>query len=161
MYPPTSPPAPPAGVVRLREQLMAVARRMRRPDTAAALPLTLLQLLSSIDRLGAGASPSALAERNGLRSSNLAALLRQSEQAGLIERHSDANDRRQVRVLLTASGLSLLESNRDSSARWLAAALQSRLSAAEREQLLRAAPLLERLLDQPPLDGGTGPGPAP
>jgi len=157
-HPAPAPAAPvPDDVIELREQLMALARRMRRPDTGAHVAPAQLQLLSSIDRLGAAASPSALAERDGHRSSNLAALLRQCEQAGLIRRSVDPADRRQVRVRLTGHGQALLEDNRERSARWLAGALQQRLSAEEREQLLRAGALLARLLAQAPLPASASP----
>ncbi|XIF03119.1 MarR family transcriptional regulator [Serratia marcescens] len=62
-------------------------------------------LLGAIDRHGGEATPSLLAESERMRSSNLAAALRELEADGLLVRTPDAEDKRRVRVRLTPAGL--------------------------------------------------------
>ena len=124
---------------------MALARRMRSESPSDPLPGAQMTLLGSIDRLGANASPSALAERHGLRSSNLAALLSRLETAGYIKRVYVETDRRKIRVVLTQIGQQKLETNRAERALWLDAAMRASLNTEERALLQRAGPLLERL----------------
>jgi DNA-binding MarR family transcriptional regulator len=79
-------------------------------------------------------SPSALAERLGLTRGALSARLRPLEETGLITRSGDANDRRRVRVRLTAVGNEALERHAGAENRGEAAMLAT-LTPAERQIL--------------------------
>ena len=129
---------------RLRQQLMSMVRRLRRQGSLDVLPFGLLAVLGAIDRAGGDITPTELARRENLRSSNLASALRELDASGLIRRTQDLDDGRRVRVGLSEAGEAALRRNRQLRDGWLQQALQG-LSAEERGVLLRAGELLERL----------------
>ena len=88
------------------------------------------------------ASPSALADRLGLTRGALSARLRPLEETGLITRSVEADDRRRVRVRLTAVGNAAFERHADTENRGEAAMLAT-LIPAERQAL---ADLLRKLV---------------
>lgn len=134
---------------RLREQLMSLVRRLRQEALTEALPWARLLLLGAIDRLGSDATPSLLAASEGMRSSNLAKALRDLEEDALIVRIPDAEDRRKVRVQLTEVGHRLLGESRTRREDWLVDVMQTRLTAKERERLIEAGHLMERIAKFP------------
>ncbi|MCD0495165.1 MarR family transcriptional regulator [Chromobacterium violaceum] len=133
----------------LRRQLMAMVRRLRRQGSMDVLPFGLLTILGAIDRAGGDITPTELARRENLRSSNLASALRELDASGLIRRTQDPDDGRRVRVGLSEAGAEALRRNRQLRDGWLQQALQG-LSAEERDTLLRAGALLERLAASEP-----------
>ncbi|MFB9158815.1 MarR family winged helix-turn-helix transcriptional regulator [Chromobacterium violaceum] len=133
----------------LRRQLMSMVRRLRRQGSMDVLPFGLLTILGAIDRAGGDITPTELARRENLRSSNLASALRELDASGLIRRTQDPDDGRRVRVGLSEAGEAALRRNRQLRDGWLQQALQG-LSAEERDTLLRAGALLERLAASEP-----------
>ncbi|AXE34990.1 MarR family transcriptional regulator [Chromobacterium phragmitis] len=129
---------------RLRQQLMAMTRRLRSQGSKDTLSFGLLTVLGAIDRAGGDITPTELARRESLRSSNLASALRELDASGLIRRAQDPDDGRRVRVGLSEAGAAALRRNRQLRDGWLQRSLQG-LSAEERELLRRAGELLERL----------------
>ena len=69
------------------------------------------------------------------------------EGMGLVDRRSHARDGRRVLIGITPAGRRLVRDTRVRLNSWLAGVLAEELSAPEREQLARALPLLERLID--------------
>lgn len=137
----------PASVSRLRGQLTRVARRLRHEARNDPQSWTRMLVLSAIDRLGAGATPSAIGRTEDMRSSQVAAVLRDLEYSGLIARKADVVDRRIVRLVLTGNGQILLGDSRYRRDVWLSDAMNARLSREERALLYRAGTLLERLAE--------------
>ncbi|WP_434632240.1 MarR family winged helix-turn-helix transcriptional regulator [Chromobacterium sp. CV08] len=133
-----------AEATRLRQQLMTMVRRLRRQASQDTLPFGLLAVLGAIDRAGGDITPTELARKENMRSSNLASALRELAAAELIRRHSDPRDGRRVRVGLTEAGQAVLRRNRQLRDGWLQRGLQQ-LSADERAALLLAGDVLERL----------------
>ncbi len=127
----------PEDVTLLRTQLMSLVRRLRRESRSDEKSWAQLMLLGAIDRHGGEATPSLLAESERMRSSNLAAALRELEADGLLVRTPDAEDKRRVRVRLTPAGLGLLQQSRTREA-WLLAAMESCLTEQEQAQLIEA-----------------------
>jgi DNA-binding MarR family transcriptional regulator len=136
----------PRDVTQLRTQLMAMARRLRREAQTDDQSWARLLVLGAIDRHGGSATPSVLAADEGMRSSNLAAALRDLEAKKLIIRTQDAEDLRKVRVRLSAAGRKLLYDNRARRERWLTETMNACMTAAECAELIKAAPLLERIM---------------
>jgi DNA-binding MarR family transcriptional regulator len=148
-------------VTRLRMQVMSFTRRLRREASDDAQSWAQLSLLGAIDRHGRHATPSGLAAAEGMRSSNLAAALRELDARGLISRTPDIEDRRKTRVALTDAGRRLLHDNRARRERWLSGAIQACLTAEERDMLFAAGTLLERITahagaDPEPIDAHDG-----
>ncbi|WDD93051.1 MarR family transcriptional regulator [Burkholderia sp. FERM BP-3421] len=134
----------------LRSQVTALIRRLRQEAQADPVQFAQLVVLGAIDRLGDGVTPSELAATERLRSSNLAALLRELEAQALIDRLPDPNDGRKIRLSLTATGRRMLYGNRAKREEWLVAAMRACLSAEERALLEAAGPLFERLAQYDP-----------
>jgi DNA-binding MarR family transcriptional regulator len=92
-------------------------------------------------------SPSDVAEKLRMTSSNVAAALRELESAGLVCRGRDPEDGRRVRLSITAAGadaVSCMNAERDT---WLGRATEALLSADEQLTLLRAGELMQRLAE--------------
>lgn len=64
-------------------------------------------IVSAIDRLGGNATPSAMGRAEAMRSSQMAAVLRDLDASGLIERLPDAADRRITRLRLSPLGTAI------------------------------------------------------
>ncbi len=92
-------------------------------------------------------SPSDVAEKLRMTSSNVAAALRELESAGLVSRGRDPEDGRRVRLSVTEAGadvVSCLHAERDT---WLGRATEALLSADEQLALVRAGELMQRLAE--------------
>lgn len=92
-------------------------------------------------------SPGEVAARLRMTSSNVAAALRELEQAGLVGRDRDPQDGRRVRLSLTAAGadtVSCVHAERDT---WLGRAIEAVLSDDEQRTLIRAGELMQRLTE--------------
>jgi DNA-binding MarR family transcriptional regulator len=142
----------PEDVTLLRTQLMSLVRRLRRESRSDEKSWAQLMLLGAIDRHGGEATPSLLAESERMRSSNLAAALRELEADGLLVRTPDAADKRRIRVKLTAEGLRLLHESRVRREAWLSGAMETCLTAEEQALLIKAGHLMARIANAPPQD---------
>ena len=78
----------------------------------------------------------------------MTAILAVIEGRGLAARDVDARDGRRVSMSVTAAGKSLLAGRRSRNAQRMAQALDEELTPAERQELLAAIPLLERLANR-------------
>ena len=133
----------------LRDQLLLIVRRLRQEALTGSEPWSRLALLAAIDRLGKEASPTALAKELDLRSSNVAAGLRDAEERGYLDREFDKDDRRKVRLALTPAGKSVLEEAREQRSKWFNTVIAERLTKEEKKILFIAGELLARLARAP------------
>jgi DNA-binding MarR family transcriptional regulator len=129
----------------LRLALGRVARRLRRIYVDAEEGVTFLELavLQRLDRTGP-AAPGSLAGDEGVTSAAVAATLTSLENAGLVLRDRDPGDRRRVIVTITPAGRETLQARESASIDRIEAVLAG-LTAAQRERLAAAVPLLERI----------------
>jgi DNA-binding MarR family transcriptional regulator len=88
-----------------------------------------------------------LAARDHVRPQSIGTTVATLEGLGLVDRRSHARDGRRVLIGITPAGRRLVDDTRLRINSWLAAMLAGELSAPERDQLTRALPLLERLID--------------
>jgi DNA-binding MarR family transcriptional regulator len=103
-------------------------------------------VLGRLDREGP-CSVSDLAAAERVRPQSMAQTVGDLEADGLVSRTPDPQDGRRALVSLTDSGRAVLEAERRRRDGWLAQAMASELSAEEREALMRALPLLRRLVE--------------
>jgi Winged helix DNA-binding domain len=82
-----------------------------------------------------------------LSMSQISVLTRLLAERGLIERGPDPNDGRRTVVSLSSTGRASVGDKRAAGEEWLARTLQNRFTEAEREQLISAMELLDRLTD--------------
>jgi DNA-binding MarR family transcriptional regulator len=102
---------------------------------------------SVLARIGRGevTTASALASAEHVRAQSMAVTLATLEQLGLIIRTADPSDGRRQIVELAEAGRGRVDVARDAGHEWLATSLQSQFTEDERQQLIAAMRLLERL----------------
>jgi DNA-binding MarR family transcriptional regulator len=125
----------------LREAVGRVIRRLR---AAPGPPLPQLTVLARLDRRGP-ASVSDLASAERMRPQSMAQTVRDLEQAGLVSRRPDPDDRRRALVELTEAGTQVLRASRARREGWLTQTLARDFDEHERELLREAVLLLERI----------------
>ncbi|MQA94124.1 MAG: MarR family transcriptional regulator [Streptosporangiales bacterium] len=131
---------------RLRTAVARVHRRLRR-ESAGSLTATQTSVLARLDREGP-ATLTELAADEGVRPQSIAVSLDRLEQQGLIARRRADHDRRRVTISITERGRETIVSERRSRDLWLAGALGAELDAEQRDLLLHACELLDRLAER-------------
>ena len=127
-----------------RETLGRVIRRLR--AEGGQPPVGQMAVLGRLDREGP-ASTSDLAAAERMRPQSMAQTVRDLESAGLVSRRPDPDDGRRALVELTPAGLERLHTTRARREGWLAELFKREFTAAERETLRAALPLLRRIAD--------------
>lgn len=132
-----------------RDLSVLVGRLRRRFREAAGNQELTPSQTSVMSLLAKGVSTaSALAAHERVRPQAIAATLAALEERGLIERRPDPEDRRRLLVTLSDTGRELHEGRRRAGGEWLASAVQQHYTEAERQTLLTALALLERLTNE-------------
>jgi DNA-binding MarR family transcriptional regulator len=133
---------------RAARELHVVFSRLRRRIRQVArdddLTPSQVSALTLVGKQGA-ATASALASAEGVRPQSMAATLSALDQRGLIRRSPDPVDGRRQLVTLTEAGRARIEGDRQVRQEWLARALQDRCTDEERDTVLEALALLDRL----------------
>lgn len=119
-------------------------RRLREVAGSEGLTPSQVSALTLIGKGGA-ATASALASAEGVRPQSMAATLAVLEQQGLIMRTPDPSDGRRQLVALTDAGRERVEGDQQARREWLARALQDHYTEEERQTVLAALALMERL----------------
>ncbi|MFG1647514.1 MarR family winged helix-turn-helix transcriptional regulator [Amycolatopsis sp. NPDC049252] len=94
-----------------------------------------------------GVTASQLASAEGVRHQSMTSTLAALAALGLIERNPDPDDGRRVLISLTTEGLKRVEEGRQARSEWLAGQLQERCTEEERQVVIAAMDVLERLTD--------------
>ncbi|MET8636671.1 MarR family winged helix-turn-helix transcriptional regulator [Streptomyces sp. NPDC004096] len=128
----------------LRVVFSRLRRRMREVAGEEGLTPSQVSALTLISKGGA-ATASALASAEGVRPQSMAATLAVLEQLGLIRRSPDPDDGRRQLVTLSDAGRERVEGDRQARQEWLARTLQDRYTEEERQTVLEALSLMERL----------------
>ncbi len=128
----------------LRASIGLLLRRLRqvRPDDELSLPEG--SALTRLDR-GGPATASALARREQISPQSMGATLAALEARGLVARSPDPADGRRIVLSVTDAGRRVLQDKRSARVEQLAQALSAGFTRIELNQLMAAAPLLERL----------------
>jgi DNA-binding MarR family transcriptional regulator len=119
-------------------------RRLRQVRTPGGLSVPETSALARLDRNGPATS-SELARVEQISPQSMGATLSALESRGLVARDPDARDGRRVVLSVTETGRQLLRDKRDARTDQLARALAAGFTREELDQLMMAAPLLERL----------------
>jgi DNA-binding MarR family transcriptional regulator len=128
----------------LQVSISLLRRRLRQAPVEGELTAPETSALARLDR-GGPATSAALARREQISPQSMGATLGVLEARGLVERRPDPGDGRQVIISLTEAGLEVLRSRRGARTEQLAKALSAGFTRPELEQLMVAAPLIERL----------------
>lgn len=129
----------------LRAAVAKLNRRLRSHDESA-VGSTGLSLLGRLLRDGPSTA-AVLATRERLAPQSLTRTLAALEARELIVRAADHADRRRSTITITEVGIEILRSTARIRESWLAEAMNSTLSASERDMLRIAVALIERLAD--------------
>ena len=114
-----------------------------RSDVSFGLTQTQLATLGTLDRHGA-MTLGELAAHEKVQPPSMTRIVSSLEQRRLVARDPDREDGRRVVVSITGAARTLLEEDRRRRDAWLARSLRE-LTAAERDALRRATPVLEKL----------------
>jgi len=92
-----------------------------------------------------GVQPGQVAEALGMTASNVAAALRELEQAGYVARQRSPSDGRRITVILTERGADAVTAHRALRVDGLREAIESALTSDEQAQLAAVIPLIGRV----------------
>ena len=130
----------------LRVAFSLLRRRIREVSEKQDLTPSQVSALTLVSKSGAAtATASALAATEGVRPQSMAATLAALDQYGLIQRNPDPGDGRRQLVTLTEAGRERVEGTREARSAWLAHAFEERCTEEERQTVIAAMALLERL----------------
>src|SRR5450432_2393017 len=119
-------------------------RRVRQAQSAGDLTVPESSALARLDR-GGPTTAGALAKLEQISPQSMGATLGALEARGLVVRRPDPQDGRRVVLSITRVGLEALRLRRNARAEQLAQALSTGFTRSELQQLMAAAPLIERL----------------
>jgi DNA-binding MarR family transcriptional regulator len=128
----------------LQVSISLLLRRMRQAPVGGELTTPESSALARLDR-GGPATGGALAKAEQISPQSMGATLGALEARGLVERRPDPADGRRVVISMTEAGHQALRNKRSARAEQLAQALSAGFTDSELQQLMAAAPLLERL----------------
>jgi DNA-binding MarR family transcriptional regulator len=130
----------------LRVAFARLRRRLR--EVAAESAGLSAQQVSVLARVGKGEADTAsrLAELEGVRPQSMATTIASLEELGLVSRTPDPNDGRRQLVALTEAGRGAESGNLNAKREWLAHAMQEELTEEERQTVIAAAALIEKLV---------------
>lgn len=134
----------PDPAVLARDLRLAMRPLWRRFTAERTLSHGKLGILGTLNRNGATAA-ARLAESERISPQAVATAIRELEELGLVQRQPDPDDRRRALVSLTPAGRERYATERDAAQPWLVAAIDQRLTAAERATLASAVELIERI----------------
>ncbi|AXI81080.1 MarR family transcriptional regulator [Peterkaempfera bronchialis] len=123
---------------------MRLARRLRAEREPDGLALGRVSVLDRLERDGP-ATASALAAAERITPQSMARIVRYLAGAGLIERDQDPSDHRAAILRITEEGRELALCDRRQRDAWLSRAMAAHLTEVERDVLLLAARLMDRL----------------
>ena len=121
-------------LLRTGDELLALDEQVLASHGTRHGRFNLLMMLMKCTEEGQ-ATPAGLAEKTGVTRATISGLLDGLEKDGMVERRSDPEDRRLIRVHLTSAGQSFLDKIRPAYCRWFTSIVEP-LSEKEREQLV-------------------------
>ncbi len=128
----------------IRIALGRIRRRLREVATGDELSASQASVLARLGN-GEATSAAALAQLERVRPQSMAATIVSMEQLGLLTRAPDPTDGRRQIVGLTAAGREVAQGHHQARLDWFLAAIDADCTENERQTLLAAAAILDRL----------------
>jgi len=130
----------------LQAQLKAVHRRLRRQMSGVeGLSSSAVRSLGVLAKADRPLAPGELAGELDMATSNVAAALRELEQAGYVRRSRNADDKRRVDVRITERGGQVVDEHIEQRSQWLRTAIDATCDPDEQRILCQAGVLLGRV----------------
>ncbi|MFD8911609.1 MarR family winged helix-turn-helix transcriptional regulator [Streptomyces sp. NPDC059575] len=138
---------PPSAIQASRDVRTVISRLRRRILKASEVDDLTLGQASVLARLSdkGGVTASELAADEGVRHQSMTATVAALAAMGLLERHPDPDDGRRLLIVLTDEGRRRVEEGRQARTEWLAERLLERCTEDERQTVIAAMAVLERL----------------
>jgi DNA-binding MarR family transcriptional regulator len=131
----------------LRSAISKINKRLRKHMNAAgSLSMSEIDTLSYLYN-AESLSPSELAELIKIKGQSMSEIISRLEGSGIIRKTRSQTDKRKFEVFLTDQGKVLVERTRYERDEWLSSAIAELLTDQEKESLVSAAMLLEKLSD--------------
>lgn len=142
-----SPRLSPSAVQASREIRALISRLRRRILNAAEAEDLSFGQASVLTRLSGkqGVTASELASAEGVRHQSMTTTVASLTALGLVERRPDPDDGRRLLIALTPEGNRRVEQGRQARQEWLAGQLQDKCTESERQAVIAALAVLERL----------------
>ncbi len=137
--------APAEAASRLRLAVMRLARRLRQHGGDGTVSPSQLSALATLDRM-APLTLKGLAGAERVQPPTMTRIVASLEELGFVQRSPDPDDGRVSVMRLTAAGRRFVERTRRRKTAYLARRLQ-KLAPAELDALVRAIPVLEKLVE--------------
>ncbi len=126
------------------DSVKRLTRRLRQARADHGVSSSKLNVLGHLVRSGP-ITATDLAALDRIQPQSLTRMLATLEERGLIQREQAQTDRRQMRIMITPAGRTLLAQDSRLQVAWLSRSMTALLDASEMELLCAAAPLLDRL----------------
>ncbi|MBJ7902235.1 MarR family winged helix-turn-helix transcriptional regulator [Streptomyces sp. NPDC003656] len=138
---------PPSAIQASRDVRTVISRLRRRILKASEVDDLTLGQASVLARLSdkGGVTASELAADEGVRHQSMTATVASLAAMGLLERHPDPDDGRRLLIVLTADGRRRVAEGRQARTEWLAGRLLEKCTEDERQTVIAAMAVLERL----------------
>ncbi len=130
----------------LRSVVSKLKRRLRDQADVGDLTPTQISALVRLEKDGP-MTTSSLARAESMRPQSMGSVIAALEAAGLVRGTADPNDGRQTILSITEACRKRIEEGRAARQDWLSRRIEARLSGEERDHLLSAVKLLQRLAD--------------
>ncbi|WP_329071818.1 MarR family winged helix-turn-helix transcriptional regulator [Streptomyces sp. NBC_01429] len=142
-----NPSLPPSAIQASREVRAVISRLRRRIMKAAEVEDITLSQMSVLARLSdkGGVTASDLAATEGVRHQSMTATVASLAAMGLAERSPDPDDGRRLLITLTEEGHRRVAEGRQARTEWLAGRLRDRATEEERQTVIAAMAVLQRL----------------
>jgi DNA-binding MarR family transcriptional regulator len=128
----------------IRAVIGKLTRRLRDKAPPGDLSWSQAHVLGRLERDGP-ATLTALARTENMRTQSMGAIIGPLEDAGLVVGAPDPNDGRQTILSVTEHGRASIRENRRTREDWLAERIGAELAPKERDEVMRALVLLERI----------------
>jgi DNA-binding MarR family transcriptional regulator len=129
----------------LRSAISALHKGLRRQTQAAnTYSMTEIETIAHLHR-SEKLLPTELAALTKVKTQSMSQVLKKMEEEGIVKRTPSKEDKRKVYISLTPSGKKTVEKTRYEKDEWLKNNIEQSLSAKEKELLIKALPVLNKL----------------
>ena len=129
----------------LRSAISALHKGLRKQTQAAnTYSMTEIETISHLIRNGS-LLPTELASLTRITTQSMSQIIKKMEEEGIIKRTPSKEDKRKVYISLTSSGKKTVEKTRYEKDEWLKTIIEKSLSTKEKELLIKALSVLNKL----------------